>query len=61
MITKYYKYLGLTMHVFLTAFTKSRHELPFPKPSLGLLAKFRPKFNDIGGTDEPIIKLFVLN
>ena len=36
------KYLGLKMHVFLTAFNENRHELPFPDPSLGLSAKFRP-------------------
>ena len=36
------KYFGLTMHVCLTVLTKSQHELPFPDPPLGLLAKFRP-------------------
>ena len=41
--------------------TKSRHELPFPVPSLGLFTQFRPLFNDIDGTDEPISKLFVSN
>ena len=40
--------------------TTSRHELPFPDPAEGLLAKFRPLFNDIDGTDELIFKLFVL-
>ena len=44
---------------FLPHLTKSRHELPFPDPSLGLLAKFRPQFNDTDGMDEPIFKLFV--
>ena len=38
---------------FLPRITKSRHELPFPDPSLGLFAQVRPLFNDIDGTDEP--------